>query len=297
MKYIAPIFLFVFLVSCASDSGKDSHPNITNESFKKKKQIKYNKKNDNYKDLNSKDSIVLSSETAYRMEEDIKEDLVDDGDIPAKIINNCYLKKFTTAYSIASKNHDSYKTNPVYWNQIGSCFLLEKKYRKALLYYNKALEFNSSYTPVLNNIAVMYRLKGEDQKALVMLNRAVRSDSNAKTPSFNVAQLLLRYALYKKAETQFLKLNRIKPNDIEVLNGIAVSKLFQGKYQDALSYYKKIDDDYWERPYIGINVAFAQFKLGMKEDARNTLEDINNKKLGQYSWYYSQLKKKLGVIK
>ena len=91
------------------------------------------------------------------------------------MMSSCYAKNFEQAFKVAESVYDSHQNLPTYWNQVATCYLLQGNERKALLFYNKALEVTPQYVPALNNIGVMYEKNGQDQKALVALQRALKN--------------------------------------------------------------------------------------------------------------------------
>ncbi|MEX0797952.1 MAG: tetratricopeptide repeat protein [Bacteriovoracaceae bacterium] len=283
------------LAGCATGGKKKiALEDVTNEDFKKPAQAKYEEDKDYFKDVDMEEAGALKDESLYRIK-DFDASVGDDNDVITQIIYKCYQREFDEAFEAVAKAHDKYRGNPSYWNQVGTCYLLKGSSRKALLFYNKALEFNPGFAPALNNIGVMYRKKGQDQKAEVAFSRAIQSANFSKTPRFNLAQLYLDYGLYKDALGHLTPLERNSGKDVDVLSALGSAYLMAGEYDRSANYFQKINSDHYEKPYIGINAALAFYKTGNKKLARDVLEDMDREDLGPYKKYYEQSAKKVGL--
>ena len=297
MKKIFILLMGFILASCASQSKKDGLidlSEITNEDFQQERPLPYNRAQDFYHSQGDKYSKALNDETMQLLE-DVSDTEKTDSDDLAKISRACYQKEFNDAFQLADSTYNRYRNNPIYWNTLGICFYLKKENRKALLYYNKALEFNAKYVPSLNNIGVMYVAMNEDQKALVAFERARAAGDFSKTPRFNIGQLYLKYGLGKKALATFSALQRLSSDDVDVLNGLASAQLMNGDFRASVNTFKQIDDSFLEEKYIGLNYAVALFYNGQKDEAVDAFEDVNRKNLGVWGYYYQRVSQLLGV--
>ena len=294
-KFISLSFCFVLLVGCSTTKrSKDSIQldDLESTDFKTVKQIRYNQKDDQFRGIKDESRSALTTESLARMED--PSDLEIKGVID-KITIACYEKEFEDAFKLIRSESSSYKRNPIFWNQVGTCYMLKGERRKALLFYNKALEFKASYSPAYNNLGFMYKLEGEDQKALVAFTRSKKANRYARTPLFNLGNLYLEYGLYNQAINTLLGLYNLNQKDIDIINGLAVANLMKGSLSEASKYYSKLDQDLFERPEFGINYAYLLLKQNKKEKARDTLEDIDSKRLGKWENYYAKLVKLTGV--
>ena len=255
-KFISLSFCFVLLVGCSTTKrSKDSIQldDLESTDFKTVKQIRYNQKDDQFRGIKDESRSALTTESLARMED--PSDLEIKGVID-KITIACYEKEFEDAFKLIRSESSSYKRNPIFWNQVGTCYMLKGERRKALLFYNKALEFKASYSPAYNNLGFMYKLEGEDQKALVAFTRSKKANRYARTPLFNLGNLYLEYGLYNQAINTLLGLYNLNQKDIDIINGLAVANLMKGSLSEASKYYSKLDQDLFERPEFGINYAY-----------------------------------------
>ena len=167
--------------------------------------------------------------------------------------------------------------------------------RKALLFYNKALEVSPGYVPALNNIGVLYSRQGEDQKALVAFEKANGQSRFAKTPRYNLARIYLTYGLANLALPIFQGLLNEAASDVDLLNAVANCYFLTGDYQKALSYYSRIPETEFERPEIGLNYTMTLQKLGKGQDAQKIYSDIDKPKAQSLKEYYSVVGNQIGV--
>lgn len=280
MNYSLLILSLILIASCGSvDKGKPkgSDPaadiNITNQDFEKKQKIVYSKSSDHY-ELSSS-SNALASESAERLDKSQSSVLENLKDPLGTMILLCYRKDFDEGFALAQIMFDTHQNLPTYWNQVATCHLLQGNERKALLFYNKALEVTPNYVPALNNIGVIYSKNLQDQKALVAFKKSRAGGKFTKTPRYNLAFLLLRYGLAKEAIGHFKWLTGEAPQDFDLRAGLANAFAINENWQEAWDEFNKIPDSIRTRSDVGINMAFTAYKIGQNELARNILSNTS----------------------
>lgn len=286
------LLILLFIVGCASNGNREKDlEEITNEDFQRAVPVSYSAGADHYSEVSAKDASALNDETLFRLSD--YSGSVKDGDVVTRITQLCYEKNYEEALALVNAEYERYRENPSFWNQVGSCYLLQGQNRKALLFYNKALEFEKDYAPAFNNIGVLYRMNGEDQRAEVAFKSAVSSSAFSKTPRFNLAQLYLSYGLYGLAIENFKVLE--SSGDVEVLAGLGSAFLMAGSSSQATGYFKRIEEKYYRKPFIGINAALAYYASGDRRVAQSALRQVNEDDLGELKGYYNQVKEKIGL--
>ncbi len=288
--------LIILSVSCSTTKNRnkiDVDPTeITKEDFKQEKAVNYSKADDSFKSNDKNSALALEALKRTNSSNDIEVKSVLD-----RITLACYEKDFEEGFSLIKENTISYRRNPIFWNQVGTCFMLKGERRKALLFYNKALEFKASYAPAYNNLGFMYRTEDEDQKALVAFTRAKKSNRYARTPLYNLGNLYLEYGLYDQAIRTFTGLYNMAKNDVEIINGLAVAYLMKGNVNQSISFYRKIDSDYLEQPVFGLNYSLALYRNNNKVAAKEAFLDIEKDNLGEWKRYYKNIAQSIGVQK
>ena len=297
MKYLLLISLAV-LSACSSAEQKRSIKveNVTNEDFKKPKVLAAKDIPDYYPENIAAASPALQDETLDRYSADELKKLAESTDPLLEISLLCSKRDFEKSFAVASKIFNEYQKVPGYWNVVANCHLNQGSYRKALLFYNKALEINSGYGPALNNIGVMYSRQGLDQKALIAFERANKQAKFSKTPKYNLARVYLAYGLVDLALPLFQALHSNSLQDADLLNAMGTCYFLISDYQRAWTYFQKIPADLWENAEYGLNIAVTLSKISKKAEGLKVLKNTQEPKNGKLRNYYAAVEKQLGAL-
>lgn len=294
MKYSVLALIFLAACSSAPEKRNTKAPVVKNEVFKKPKPLANSEISDFFEGNEKSLNPALQDETMDRLTNDELSGLKAGGDALVEMSVRCSQKDFKGAFEIASKNFNQYQKVAPYWNVVANCHLNQGNYRKALLFYNKALEVSPNYVPALNNIGVMYSRQGQDQKALVAFERANKQSKFSKTPRYNMAKLYLTYGLAENAQPVFESLLSGSPNDVDILNATAASYFLMSDYNKALGFFQRIPESQWTRAEIGLNLALTLKKTGKAKEARQVFSNVQEPKSANLKRYYSTIDKQLG---
>jgi tetratricopeptide (TPR) repeat protein len=294
MKYT--LLALLFLAACASGPEKKNTkaPVVKNEVFKKPKTLTNSEISDFFQGNEKAMNPALQDETMDRFSAEELESMKAGGDPLVDMSVRCSQKDFKGAFEIASKTFNQYQKVAPYWNVVANCHLNQGSYRKALLFYNKALEVSPNYVPALNNIGVMYSRQGQEQKALVAFERANKQSKFSKTPRYNMAKLYLTYGMAENAQPVFESLLTGSPNDVDLLNATAASHFLMSDYNKALGYFQRIPQSQWNKAEIGLNLALTLKKTGKAKEARQVFAGVEESKNANLKRYYSIIEKQLG---
>jgi tetratricopeptide (TPR) repeat protein len=287
MNKISSLLFFVLLFSCSSPTTRQNSKVVSNNDFKKSPTYIYQSGKDYHSSKSDTSFQSMSDESLNRISPNNNSE-INENDILSTMIDLCYKKKFNQAFELARTHTNQMMKVPTFWNQLGTCYLLNGKERKALLYFNKALELAPQYTPSLNNYGLIYLKQNSDQKALAAFIKSLESKKFAKTPRFNMAQLLLSYGLADEALPIFRSLISQAPQDVDILSGLANSYFLLGDSRQSIEFFKQIPEKFHERPDIGINYSKALFESGAKDQALEKIENVNKPKNLEYQKYYQE---------
>lgn len=293
MKFL----VVLLLIACASKNEgiqKEAPSTVTNEAFKKEKPLKNSDVQDFYSNNPAGTNPALIDETLDRYTIDELTQMGDGNDPLQEISIRCSKRDFDRAFQVASKSFDKYQKVAAYWNQVANCHLNQGSFRKALLFYNKALEIAPNYVPALNNIGVMYSRQNLDQKAQIAFERASKYSKFAKTPRYNLAKLYLRFGLAEQALPVFQGLLSSSPQDVDLLNAVASSYFLMSDYQSALKHFSRIPAEHFRLPEIGLNYAITLLKLNRPAEARSVYESVRAPQTAALKQYHASLSKLLG---
>ncbi len=301
---VLPVFMIV-AVGCSSTSKQDvSSSNVApksveeyvsgldNKDFIKPLPVKFDPHEDQYVQ-GAEDWDSLAKETIARTPQARIETIAKEGPV-AQIASLCYQGKYLDGYKLGDSLYSKYKSHPGYWNQLGTCYLLQKNWRKAQLFYNKSLDVNKNYAPAINNLGVIYQNEGRDQKAIEAYKKSAEVNAFSITPMFNLGHLYLKYGLVGDAQKIFLSLHSYNRKDPDVLNGLANCYFLNGELVNAIKTFSAIEKKFWSRADIGINYALALKFYGRVGDAKTVFAHIDSGKLGGLSDYYAKASRYLG---
>lgn len=291
------LFILFALVACSSTPPKKESataPRVSNEAFKKIQQLKNSEVSDFYPAGSAGLSPALQDETIDRYSSAELSKMSAQGDPLLEVSLLCSKRQFDEAFRKASEIFSRYQKVASYWNQVANCHLNSGNARKALLFYNKALEVSPNYVPALNNIGVMYSRQGQDQKALVAFERANRSGKFSKTPRYNLARLYLTYGLAEAALPLFESLHQESPQDADLLNAMASCHFLLADYVRALTFFNQVPRSEWRRAEVGLNLALTLEKTGRKDQAQKVFAAVSLPSNGNLKRYYSVVEQQLG---
>lgn len=307
MNKILKLFLVLMIASACSSSDKKSDDQqkvrddavspeiqqefswIENADFKEVEAQPYVATDDKFEgSISNQDS--LSNESIARVPAPKIESVIDSNDIVTKLSALCHTNKFSDAFLVVQKEHRKFKRHPAFWNQVGTCYLLKKDYRSAIVFYNKAREIDSKYAPPLNNLGVIYQMRGSLQKAALAYKEASKLNALSLTPIFNLAQLQLRGGQVESAIVAFQALVKRNDEDVDALAGFATALLIRGDVAQSVRVYERLNDSVIKKPSYGTNYAVALKLAGQENKARSVLSQVTSTPNQNEIGYYNQVK-------
>lgn len=299
MRLINVLLLSLILTACGTTSKKSTPKSdidtelegLTNESFEWPQEKGYNTVDDFLDSSVTNEPNVLVGESVAKVS---KEELESPMDVPRdidKAMLACYRGNFNLADQIFDRIMREYRKNPIYWNQVGNCFMMKGSMRKALLYFNKARDLKSFYTPPVNNIGVIFEKNGFYQKALKSYEEAKKQSSFSLTPIFNLAQVYARFGFINEGKKLFESLVRINAKDDDALFGLAFFELASGDSARSLQIFEALSRDYRGHPEVAVNLAYALYLKGDANQARDILSDLKVTRNPELNDYIGRVKR------
>jgi Flp pilus assembly protein TadD len=177
--------------------------------------------------------------------------------------NECKNQDLTNALKNLSSQYTIYKSEPEYWNLIGSCFLNDMKPLKARLFFLRALEEEKTFAPALNNLGVVYWQMEKHYEALAYFKRAEQLDRSSVAVKYNLARLYSWYGLHKSSNEKFSQVPTDSLNTQDY-NFIATNQAMLGQFDNAVKSFKttKQLNSKFQAVY-----AYALKKVGQHDDA------------------------------
>ena len=198
---------------------------------------------------------------------------------------SCHQQKMTKGETLLEERMQQNKTNPFYWNALGTCYFLSKDYSKAIFYYELGLEAtrdsNKSFPDnqkknaeavITNNIGLIHLTFKRFNEAYDAFYKSNSIAPNYFTPEFNMSQLYIEFNENNKALAILRKLETKNSEDIDLLYSLALIYFRLNDLNKSFEYVSRINNDYLNRADI---VGLYAYNLMMRNrlvEAKTILE-------------------------
>ena len=137
---------------------------------------------------------------------------------------------------------DSKKANEYYL--IGNKYFSDKDYAKAILNWEKVIEFDKDVFSVYNNLGIGYKLLKDYDKAIWYYKKGIEFDKNDKNVYFNLGIVYQNLKEYDNAILNYKKAIELDKNFTGSYNNLGVIyKLLNDKDKAILNYNKAIESN------------------------------------------------------
>lgn len=194
----------------------------------------------------------------------------------------CHQNKIKKGTLILEENTEKNKSNPEFWNSLGTCYLLDSDYNKAKFYYQLGLEAlsqnknikNSSNIEAMikNNLGLIMLKNKRINEAFDAFQEANKLSPQFHTPLFNMAQIYMEYYQNEKAIEILEKLKEKNQKDIDVLYSLAVLYQRTGNLKKSYAAVSNININYLNRADIVGVYALNLYQNKELEKAKIILE-------------------------
>lgn len=291
---IALIILSMTFFSCASSKKKEVPLEdkdiswVENADFNPVEEIPYVPVEDFYEGLDDSNDNPIADEGLQTVEKFEHQKITKrTGPIGGLIL--CHQGDADQGIKQITENYRSYKKNPVYFNSLGTCFLIKKQYRKAIVFYNLALKLKENYSPAINNLGVAYYRQGNFPKAFSAFKEASSLSKNSKTPFYNLGVMFISNYLFNEFEvdrSEFV-------NDDLFKFGKGLYYLNKKEYSLAVKSFGAIKNPAQFKGAVQLNQALGYIKLENNREARYYL---SRAEIEENSPLYGRYQKILGLV-
>lgn len=234
------------------------------------------------KKIESNDLDLLREESLMRYNSN-RLDMMDgkEKDFISKALLACHQNKMVKGKGILEAEMHTNKTNPFYWNALGTCYFLSQSYAKAMFYYelgieaagmlkdnNKALAEGT----INNNIGLLHLKYKRHNEAFEAFKISGKLLPEFITPQFNIAQLYIEFNENDKALAILKQLETKNPYDVDLLYSMALIYFRKNDLDNSLAALKKIKRDYLNRPDIVGLYAYNLMQKNHLAEARDIIE-------------------------
>jgi len=147
--------------------------------------------------------------------------------------------------------------------ELGSVYLAEHDYSRALLYFLRELDLSPNSILGLNHAAVAYMDLGMYDKAFDMLNLCRAKYRYEYSCALNLAAANLETGQYEKAKSLLDRAEELEPEHPEINVNYGYLAHAQGNWKQAISYYVKAlqISPYTRDAYLDLGVEYEQHRL------------------------------------
>ena len=198
---------------------------------------------------------------------------------------SCHQQKMTKGQTLLEEKMQQNKTNPFYWNALGTCYSLSKDYTKAIFYYELGMEatrasnkdFNDNQKKlaeavITNNIGLIHLTFKRYNEAYDAFKKSNTIVPSYFTPDFNMAQLYIEFNENAKALDLLKKLEAKNNEDIDLLYSLALIHFRLNDMDKSYQYISRIQRDYLNRADIVGLYAYNLMKKNRLVEAKSILE-------------------------
>jgi len=147
-------------------------------------------------------------------------------------------------------------------------------------YYQKVLKIDPNHLGAHNNLGVIFKILGENQKAKNCYEKAIEINPNHADAHNNLGLLFQKLGDYQKSKSCYEKVLKIDPNNINSINAISTllgSCRFDYKSKDDKTSFKKLIISLLNKSNIETSFIFKNAKsILFSDDEQNQLEEAIN---------------------
>ena len=116
---------------------------------------------------------------------------------------------------------------------------IQKKFKEAIIFYQKAIDFKKDYFEAYNNLATSQKNIGLKHEALENYKHAINLKENNLEAHYNLANLLYDEKRFEEARENYEKVIKIDNNFSQSYLSIGLINSVQGKFEEAKNYFLK----------------------------------------------------------
>ena len=192
------------------------------------------------------------------------------------ILSELNEKNFKNAKIVSEKLLDlinDAETNYIH----GNVLKIQKKFKEAIIFYQKAIDFKKDYFEAYNNLATSQKHIGLKHEALENYKHAIYLKKNNLEAHYNLANLLYDEKKFEEARENYEKVIKIDNNFPQSYLSIGLINSVQGKFEEAKNYFLKATekDKFLTEAYVYyVNTR----KIDKNDNIIKILEELINSK-------------------
>lgn len=201
--------------------------------------------------------------------------------------SSCHANKYFKGKQLFEENMQQEKSNPFYWNGLGTCYYLEGDMKKAEFFYDlglEALKADKSKNNIIaeasieNNLGLIHLNFRRYNDAYDSFTKSNKLVPHFITPKLNIVHLLIEFNQNERALKLLKEIEDSARFDVDVLYAFALVHYRMKDFDKSFNYVSQIDKNFLNRADIVGIYALALAKKGRLAEAKEILEKrmINN---------------------
>ncbi|MBA6390917.1 tetratricopeptide repeat protein [Colwellia sp. BRX10-3] len=142
----------------------------------------------------------------------------------------------------------------MFYNNKGATAMIHGDYISGYAYLKQATQVDPVFSSAWGNLAILYRLKGLEQKAIDTYRYAIYLNRNNLTAMANLSMLLNKKGEHEEAKLLDSYIMRKRANNPYYYALLGDEKYYNGDYKQAINHYKKA---------IKLNSSIHEFYFGL----------------------------------
>ncbi len=249
------LLILTVLVGCSSQNFNKKIETSENDGLKEESFMRYNSDRFIKFEKSNQDNIQLAN-------------------------SSCHQEKFIKGKDLLEEKMQSEKNNPYYWNALGTCYMLDESYTKALFFYDLGIESLETYksadknlaeATITNNLGLIHLKFKRYNEAFDSFSKANQLAPNIITPKVNMAQIYLEFNQNDRA-IDLLKSIENNSSDTDLLYNLSLAYFRKGESDKAFSTLLKVHKDSLNRADIVGLYASCLLKKNRIQEAKNIIE-------------------------
>ncbi|MFQ5882492.1 MAG: tetratricopeptide repeat protein [Candidatus Methylomirabilales bacterium] len=183
---------------------------------------------------------------------------------------------FRMAIPELTKAVEMVPSDPVYHNALGIALMADRRLDEAIKAFEEAVRADARFSEAKNNLASVYMLKGNPEKARTILLEVLK-DPFYPTPEyayFNLAKIFEQQGKLDQAIREYRRALDIQPDYVEAHNNLGILYLREGKTNLAIREFTKATHLSPKRAIYHRNLGIAYFQAGKQKEARRAFERV-----------------------
>jgi len=174
------------------------------------------------------------------------------------------LGRYKEAMTYLERGMKAFPTKPSYYQNYGICLVADGDKEGAIKHFKKAISLDSKLHGAYLNLGLIYSNKGQDDKALQLIGKAMKINPGNVSIQNAYGNLLTKMGRHKEALPHFQYAAKKEYSDLKIRLNLAQSYQFTGHLDQAMAEYQYLEREIKDNKgyiYYGMAGIYSQKKM------------------------------------